>query len=121
MKAVSNTYQFKHKVSGFVMMIALLWLTVSLPFVYSFQQEAKQMAKQISSTEKTSDDDSSNPLSNTNEEKTESGANTLSEYLHDLHIIEHHFTILTSFYKCHPSDLYFAFHPELISPPPDQA
>ena len=101
------------------MMFLLLWLTVSTPYVYSFQQEVKkEMAKQSSSAEKNNNADS-NPLSGTNEEKTESGTNTLSEYLHDLEAIEHHFILLTSFFKCHPSDLYLAYHPEMIIPPPE--
>lgn len=100
-------------------MIALLWLTVSIPFVYSFQQEVKkEAAKQIIPSEERTDDNS-NPLSNTNEEKTEGGVNTLSEYLHELHLLEHHFITIVSFYKLHPSDLYLAYHPELVIPPPE--
>ena len=58
------------------------------------------------------------PLSNTTEEKSERSINTLSEYLHDFPIQEHSFLIKKTFYKCHTSDLYFAFHPELVLPPP---
>jgi len=119
MKQPTTYYLRWHKVSSLLMMVALLWLTVSIPFVYSFQQEVKkEAAKQISSSEENTED-SSNPLSNTNEEKTENGVNTLSEYLHELHLIEHHFTTITTFYKCHPSDLYLAYHPELVIPPPE--
>ena len=102
------------------MIVALLWLTISTPFVYAHQQETKKEAAQKhQGTEKT--DDSSNPLSNTNEEKSEGGVTTLSEYLLDVQQIEHHFITLSLTYKCHSSDLYLAFHPETISPPPDRA
>jgi hypothetical protein len=98
------------------MLLTLAWLTVSTPFVYADQQAQKEIAKQ---EQKASDDDNSNPLSGTNEEKSESGVNTLSEYLHDIHIADHPSSIVVKYYKCHPSDLYFAFHPELLSPPPE--
>ena len=76
---------------------------------------AKQNIKGTASAANTED---ANPFANTTEEKTESGANSLSEYLHDPFLIEHHFEVLTYYYKCHPSDIYFAFHPELNIPPP---
>lgn len=95
------------------MVVALLWLTISTPFVYAANQIQKQ---QIHNQADRSDN---NPFSNTTEEKNESSVNTLSEYLHDLHPTEHNFTVLTKYYKCHSSDLYRAYHPELISPPPE--
>ncbi len=98
-----------------LMLMALVWLTVSTPFVYESQQLKKELAKQQMEIA----DDDYNPFSNTTEEKSENNVNTLSEYLHDLHIAEHPSTIIVKFYKCHPSDLYFAFHPELLSPHPE--
>ena len=83
--------------------------------MYNAQKTQKEMSKQQAK----SCDDNSNPLSNSNEEKTESGVNTLSEYLHEIHITNQPVSILDKYYKCHSSDLYFAFHPELISPPPE--
>ena len=112
-------YLLKHKLPALLMIVALLWLTVCTPFVYEHQQEIKKEAAQKQDTRQSSDD--SNPLSNTNEEKTQSGVNTLSEYLHDVHLIEHHYTILSTNFRCQNSDLYAAFHPETISPPPDKA
>lgn len=108
-------YTRAHSISAVLMLIALLWLTVSTPFVYENQQIKKELAKQLPQVE----DEDYNPFSNTTEEKSENSVNTLSEYLHDLHIAEHPSTIIVKFYKCHPSDLYFAFHPELLSPPPE--
>ena len=95
------------------MIMALLWLTVSTPFVFASQQ-AQQ--KEIQKQAKTGED--KNPFSTTTEEKNESSVSTLSEYLHDLNAINQHFTLLTRVYKCHTSDVYYAFHPELLSPPP---
>ena len=98
------------------MLLALAWLTVSTPFVYAAQQQQKEISRY--STNNTAED--FNPFAGTTEEKTSSGINTLSEeYLHEPHHIEHHFSTIATYYKCHPTDLYFAFHPELLSPPPE--
>jgi hypothetical protein len=118
MKGKKGTYFLKHKISSIVMLCALAWLTISLPFVYADQQDKKIAALQ-EQTDVPVEDSNSNLLTNTTEEKTEGGVNTLSEYLHDVHAQEHATIIVKQYYKCHASDLYFAFHPELISPPPD--
>jgi hypothetical protein len=99
------------------MMLALVWLTVSTPFVYAAQEQVNSVGtiQDIS----TDIDDESNPFANTTEEKTESGGNTLSEYLHDMHQHLQYIAVVEKYSKCHPSDLYYAFHPELISPPPE--
>jgi len=96
------------------MIMALLWLTVSTPFVYASQQAHQ---KEIQNQAKTGED--KNPFSTTTEEKNESSVSTLSEYLHDLNAMNQDFTLLTRVYKCHTSDVYYAFHPELLSPPPE--
>ncbi|HEV8506924.1 MAG TPA: hypothetical protein VGQ53_16045 [Chitinophagaceae bacterium] len=104
----------KSVISSLFMIMALLWLTVSTPFVFASQQaQQKEIQKQTGSSE------DRNPFSTTTEEKNESSASTLSEYLHDLNSMTHHFIVLTRIYKCHTSDLYYAYHPELLSPPPE--
>jgi hypothetical protein len=97
------------------MIIALLWLTVSTPVVFASQQaQQKEIQKQ-----QAGNSENKNPFSTTTEEKNESSVSTLSEYLHDLNSMNHHFITLTRMYKCHSCDLYYAFHPELLSPPPE--
>lgn len=103
-------------VSSMVMLVLLTWLTVCLPFVSQSQKMAKSQTEQ-SSKESRSDD--SNPLNNTNEEKSESGTSLLSEYLHEVSEMEHHFITLTTFFKGHPADIYIAYHPDLVIPPPE--
>ena len=104
----------KSVISSLFMIMALLWLTVSTPFVFASQQaQQKEIQKQTGSSE------DRNPFSTTTEEKNESSASTLSEYLHDLNSMTHHFIVLTRIYKCHTSDLHYAYHPELLSPPPE--
>ena len=97
------------------MLTALAWLTVCLPVVNKAQKQYQQIAKQ-SGTSKAGDN--TNPLSNTNEERSESGLSLLSEYLHEAPVMERRFVTLSRSYSCHPSGLYLAYHPELIIPPP---
>lgn len=114
----NSTYNIKRISSCIIMALALAWLTVSIPFVYSSQQQmsASKIASPVPAPE-----EECNPFANTTEEKTENSGNSLSEYLHDMHLHVQYLTTLSKFSKCHPSDLYYAFHPELISPPPESA
>lgn len=100
--------------SSLLMILTLLWLSVSAPFVSADQKIKKEVTEK-----KASDKTANNPYANTNEEKSENGVNTLSEYLHEVTHLEHPLMIVKQFHKCHSSDLYLAFHPELISPPPE--
>jgi hypothetical protein len=107
-------FPLKSVISSLFMVMALLWLTISTPFVFASQQaQQKEIQKQTGSSE------DRNPFSTTTEEKNESSVSTLSEYLHDLNSLNHHFIVLTRIYKCHTSDLYYDYHPELLSPPPE--
>ena len=101
-------------VSSLVMIMALLWLTVSTPFVYV----AKESVEKHTETKVPGGDDGNNPLTNTNEEKSENTVN-FSEYLMERMNIESSSVSLSKLFRCYPVDIYFAFHPELISPPPE--
>lgn len=114
MKRSQYVYPARHMISSLLMVVTLLWLTVSTPFVFKAQQEQK---KEIEKQSKLTD--TSNPFSNTTEEKNESGANTLSEYLHVLVSVENDFITIKRLYIQYPSKIYFEHHPELISPPPE--
>lgn len=100
--------------SSLFMMLALFWLTISVPFVYAAEQAIKSKTNQATGT-----CEESNPFANTTEEKNESSTNAISEYLIDQLHPEDFFILIVKFYKCHPADTYFAFHSELISPPPE--
>ncbi len=111
-------YNYKHKLSSVFMLLALVWLTVCLPVVYAQQQLQKQHA--IAQHLEVPAECDSNPLTNTTEEKSGNSLSSLSEeYLHEHYHSENEGALVTKYYKCHASDLYFAFHPELISPPPN--
>lgn len=102
-------------VSALLMLFALLWLTISLPFVYACQQQV--MAQEQAATGKV--EKGANLMVGANEEKSESGVNTLSEYLHEMELPAQVVLTIVKYEKCHPADLYFAFHPELLCPPPN--
>ena len=103
------------------MLLAVLWLTVSLPFVYESQQQSErnQIANQDSSE---NSEESSNPFGNTTEEKNPNSSNSFSEeFLHDHHINDHYFSIAAQHHKCENIATYIAFHGDLEVPPPDVA
>src|SRR5688572_22322877 len=117
MNKPKGIFNLANKVSSIFMLLALAWLTISLPFVFEDQLNLKELTSKADIIPSPEED--TNPLTGTTEEKTEGGVNNLSEYLHDLHLVAQHSSLIIKFYKCHPSDLYFEFHPELISPPPE--
>lgn len=104
------------------MMMSLLWLTVSAPFVYAGQKEiAKQQIENSNAPLSDNEQENSNPFGNSTEEKTP-GSNTFSEeYLHDHHITDHIFSSGSQYHKCDDAEDYIAFHGELLVPPPNAA
>lgn len=110
-----HIHTFRHLASAVMMLLALAWLTVCLPYVNKAQQNYVQFCKQAGKAVV----DDNNPLCNTTEEKNESGTSLLQEYLHEMPEVTQNFITLAAYYKCHPSDLYHAYHPELVIPPPE--
>src|SRR6185436_9714504 len=109
-------YKVKHVVASCVMLFALAWLTVSLPYVYSFQKElAKQESR--SSFDSPVENEESNPLSNTTEEKAPATAS--EEYLHHTDDHNYLFSYKLSHDNRHSYDVYVAFHGEVQCPPPN--
>ena len=101
--------------SAIAMVIALLWLTVSTPFVYHAQKSAAAI------TATTTDEEAAaNLLSNTTEEKSETSVNTLSEYLHDHSFLHELYSVNLEPAGLLSVDTYIAFNPEAVSPPPER-
>ena len=97
------------------MAMTLLWLTISIPFVYAAQQKQAELVK----TTHSQNDDSSNPFANTTEEKAPSSVNLSEEYLHHHNEITQLTDIKLQHTHFHSYDVYVAFHGELLSPPPE--
>ncbi|MET0461815.1 MAG: hypothetical protein ABW007_01620 [Chitinophagaceae bacterium] len=95
--------------SSVLMILMLLWLTVSAPFTSGLQQKAK--------TEKKGN--AASPLAGTEEEKVPSSpASTANEYLHENEDLQHASTTIVTHYCTHHITAYIAFHGDLVSPPP---
>lgn len=98
-------------------MLALAWLTISLPVV----ARAQRMLAEQTETKQASglnEEESNNPLSGASEEKTPSPS-TLSEYLHEVTQLRHPVTTLNMGYDHLNRSLYIAYHGELLVPPPN--
>lgn len=119
MKGNRKKYNFFRSGSSIFMMVALLWLTISVPFVYASQQKIAAYSKSINAG--ANDEESSNPFSNTTEEKTPSTSSLSEEYLHDHPETGCFFSVILQSYKCEEHGTYNAFHGELLVPPPNVA
>lgn len=113
-------YSVKEKGISILLVLTLLWLTVSLPYISDAQQHATQIAAETGKTSLPLDD-SSNPVTGNPEEKAASGGiNTLSEeYLHHPEEILAMESITLSHSTYHLICFYEAFHGELLCPPPN--
>jgi len=123
MKRSRKIYNPFHLLSAVFMILALLWLTISVPFVYASQQEFAKQDKMENSGSPLSgnEEEAANPFGNTTEEKSPSSSSFSEEYLHDHHKADYFFSIASQYHKCEDADTYHAFHGELIVPPPNAA
>jgi len=119
MKRSNEIFNRANKLTAVFMVTALLWLTVSIPFVTAAQQQQQAYSENIPSDKEVPGSEESNPFSNTTEEKAESGSNSLSEYLHHIHELIHPAGPLHKHNCSHEFDVYVAFHGEMLCPPPN--
>jgi hypothetical protein len=111
-------YKMKHIVAAVVMFFALAWLTVSLPYVYSFQKELAKQESKSAPVDSPVDNEESNSMANSTEEKAPSS--TMSEeWLHHTDDHNYIFSYKLSHDNHHSYDVYVAFHGEVQSPPPN--
>jgi hypothetical protein len=122
MKGYSKIYNPFHLLSAVFMILALLWLTISVPFVYACQQEfAKQDKMENAGSPLSVNEEEANPFGNTTEEKAPGSGSFSEEYLHDHHSTDCFFSIVLQYHKCENADTYHAYHGELLVPPPNAA
>lgn len=121
MKKNRKIYSVFHLCSAVFLILALMWLTVSTPFVIAGQEEAAKQNK----TEKAAsplagnEEETNNPFGNNTEEKAPTTSGFSEEYLHSFHVISHFYTEISQYHKHENSDIYIAFHGELLVPPPN--
>jgi hypothetical protein len=122
MKGKSKKYKASKVLPVIFMMMSLLWLTVSAPFVYAGQKEiAKQQIKKTSTPLSENEQENSNPFGNSTEEKTFSSNSFSEEYLHDHDVTDHFYSSGSLYNKHDDAEDYIAFHGELLVPPPNAA
>jgi hypothetical protein len=123
MERNKRTYQISQILSAGFLIAALLWLTVSLPFVYESQQKLAKQNNALTDQLHHSgcDEEAANPFGNTTEEKAPSNSITSvsEEYLHDNHTDEYFLSIASQNHKCENFGIYNAFHGEVHVPPPN--
>jgi hypothetical protein len=117
-----KTYSFFNRLSAALMIVTLLWLTVSTPFVFAARQEITKIDKSVSAEMPVADnEEEANPFGNTTEEKAPGSINLAEEFLHDHHIAECFFSVVSKYHKSESASTYIAFHGELLVPPPNAA
>ena len=107
----------KHVIASCIMLAALAWLTVCLPYVYSFQKELAKQESKTSGFESPVDNEESNPLGNTTEEKAPTTVS--EEYLHHTDDHNYLFSYKLGHDNRHSYDVYVAYHGEVQCPPPN--
>jgi hypothetical protein len=122
MKKTRRKYSRLQIASAVLMAVALLWLTVSLPFVYAGQQELAKQEQTFSDNPipAGAEEENANPYGNNTEEKAPSSTSVSEEYLHDHHS-DYFFASISQYHKCENADAYTAFHGEVQVPPPNHA
>jgi hypothetical protein len=124
MAAGKKTYNLFHLSSAVLMILALMWLTISAPFVYKSQKQLSQYAKSSSASAPLDiNEDETYPFGNNTEEKAPGGnINSFSEeYLHGHHNADYLLSIALQYHKIDEAGLYIAYHGELLVPPPNAA
>jgi hypothetical protein len=121
MKRRRKIYSNSQLFSAVIMILTLMWLTVSTPFVYASQQElAKQHKMEKADSPLTgNEEETSKPSGNNTEEKTPSNTSLSEEFLHHNHKDDYFFSISLQYQKIDNADTYIAFHGELLVPPPN--
>lgn len=102
------------------MIVTLLWMTVSAPFVVAGRQAAaaeKQM--QWADLVDSEDQSSCNPFGNNTEEKVPCSTSFSEEYLHHTDESFHAAELASQHTRCQAVKEYVAFHGEMLCPPPN--
>ncbi|BDQ12774.1 hypothetical protein [Sediminibacterium sp. TEGAF015] len=121
MRKRSTISIFLQKLNAAFFVLALIWLTISTPFVMVKQHDHQACTNIDWPIDNGGEEESANPLNNTSEEKPHSTNGFLEEYLHATDaIITLGFTSVAHGHSLHPEG-YQAFHRELLVPPPNLA
>jgi hypothetical protein len=112
----NKIHSTKNVIAAILMIVTLLWLTVSISFVNGAQQK---QAALIKASHNQGTEDSCNPFANTTEEKAPSSINLSEEYLYHYEEPAHFADTKLNHTHHLLYNVYTAFHGELLSPPPE--
>ena len=122
MKKTRKIFSVSQLGSAVIMILALMWLTVSTPFVLASQQEiAKKHKMEKTSTPLTTSEEETTkaPGSNTEEKTPGSSTSVSEEFLHDNHKADYYISLSMQYHKLDNAGTYIAYHGELLVPPPN--
>ncbi len=120
MQKSRSYYTVFHQVASAFLITALLWLTVSAPFVFRAQLAQKEQQKAAAGMSAPSDrSDDGNPLNNTTEEKAPSTLSVNEEFIHHTDYNSHPWFSIVRHHSQFDSPVYRAYHGEPLCPPPN--
>lgn len=108
------------RLSALLMILTLLWLTVSISFVYTSMDNTGHDQTATSSLPADNEEESANPFGSNTEEKNPGNTSFSEEYLHHSESGSHLILSAIAFGAGENASLYVAFHGELLVPPPNQ-
>jgi len=121
MKNEPRIHTMAQRLSALLMILTLLWLTVSISFVYASMDNAGQDQAATSSLPADNEEESANPFGNNTEEKNPGSSSFSEEFLHHAESGSHFISSVIAFGSGENASLYVAFHGELLVPPPNCA
>jgi len=109
------------KINAGFFVLALVWLTVSTPFLMASQFSQDQLTSIESPIDNGGEEETANPLNSSSEEKPHNCNGIVEEYIHhSAAFIAFNYTSLAHSISV-DADSYQAYHGELLVPPPNRA
>ena len=119
MKNERKIYTLAQRLSSLLMILTLLWLTVSISFVYTSMDDASLEQASTTSLPADNEEESANPFGNNTEEKNPGSTSFSEEFLHHSESGSHFILSANAFGAGENASLYVAFNGELLVPPPN--
>jgi hypothetical protein len=109
------------KLNACFFILALVWLTMSAPFIMAHQYSQDHLTNIESPIDNGGEEETAKPLNNTSEEKPHNCNGLVEEFLHQSAAsFAFHINTLSHCIGLHPES-YQAYHGELLVPPPNKA
>lgn len=124
MKKDQTLYRRLQCLSSLTMLLVLLWLTVSAPFVNAAQMGLDNLGGSLEMVDASEAEDPGsgnfNPFGNGTEEKAPNGSTGMGEeYLHHSEELLYAANLSLQHFRALAAREYTAFHGELLCPPPN--